>query len=117
GPNASSPPPRADLRDFEAFESALMKAWERKKGLRAATESLRLLNAFASGTPRLVFELYGKHAILFDYGQATAWGDRLPDAARAWCAAFGWESVSRLDRSVPDESGRTGNHVLAGNPP
>lgn len=103
--------------NLSALEKALAAAWERKKKLRGRVECLRLLNARASGTPRLVFELYGKHGILYDYGNGEDWTRTLPDAAAAWCAGFGWESVSRLDRTVADEGGRSGNHALTGEPP
>lgn len=105
-----------------ALEKALTLAWERKKPFGPEAVAVRLLNARASGTPRLVFELYGQHGILYDYGsgiEATEkkGRDSLRTAALNWITAFGWESVSLLDRRVADDAGRSGSHVLAGEPP
>jgi 23S rRNA (cytosine1962-C5)-methyltransferase len=108
---------------ISALEKALAAAWERKKPLLPETQALRLLNAHASGTPRLVFELYGQHGILYDYGtEQGTFGENdsrksLRAAAAQWCSAFGWESVSLLDRARAGEDERSGNHVLAGEPP
>jgi 23S rRNA (cytosine1962-C5)-methyltransferase len=104
--------------DINEIETALTGAWERKKPLTGDAEALRLLNASASGTPRLVFELYGKHGILYDYGgPERIRGDSLRAAAARWLDAFGWESVSLLDRASAGDAGRSGSHALAGVPP
>jgi 23S rRNA (cytosine1962-C5)-methyltransferase len=109
---------------LSALETALTAAWARKAPLHAACGAVRLLNASASGTPRLVFELYGKHGILYDYGAGledaagtTRGGDSLRAAASRWVRTFGWESVSLLDRSRAGEAERAGNFALAGEPP
>jgi 23S rRNA (cytosine1962-C5)-methyltransferase len=108
---------------ISALETALTAAWKRKAPLHAECGAVRLLNASASKTPRLVFELYGQHAILYDYGDAlenaegTAGGDSLRAAASRWVRDFGWESISLLDRASAGEAGRAGNFVLAGQPP
>lgn len=109
---------------LSALETALTAAWRRKAPLHAECGATRLLNASASKTPRLVFELYGKHAILYDYGNAlegdnagTHGGDSLRAAASRWVGDFGWESVSLLDRTRADEAARAGNFALAGEPP
>lgn len=113
---------------LHALEQSLAIAWERKKTLWAENGAVRLLNARVSGTPRRVFELYGKHGILYDYGPESApeSDDRnigkietgaLRAAAPRWLDRFGWESVSWLDRASAGDSGRSGNHALAGDPP
>src|SRR5690606_2622315 len=90
-----------------------------KKPLHATTGAVRLLNAHASGTPRLVFELYGQHGLLYDYGVDGGWerGDSLRAAAARWCGAFGWESVSTMGRAGAADPERSGSRVLAGSPP
>ncbi len=119
-----------------ALEQALDIAWRRKKTLWTKNGAVRLLNAYASGTPRLVFELYGKHGILYDYGTesenqsgnqsekesdaqntVTSWSESLRATAPRWLDRFGWDSVSWLDRARAGEAGRSGNHSLAGVPP
>jgi 23S rRNA (cytosine1962-C5)-methyltransferase len=106
------------------LENALADTWERKKALRGETQAFRLLNARASGTPRLVFELFGDHGILCDYGtdrggteRGTGWRDSLRAAAPRWLASFAWKSISLLDRASAGESERSGSHTLAGDPP
>jgi 23S rRNA (cytosine1962-C5)-methyltransferase len=103
------------------LEKAISDAWERKHSLWEKTGAIRLLNAEASGTPRIVLELYGKHAVLFDYGVAgnaeADWIESLRGHAPRWMRSFGFESVSRLDRTRAGDSGRSGNDALAGDPP
>jgi 23S rRNA (cytosine1962-C5)-methyltransferase len=111
------------------LEKAISDAWERKHSLWEKTGAIRLLNAQASGAPRIVFELYGKHAVLFDYGAVgnvdsglegnteAWWIESLRMRAPRWMETFGFESVSRLDRTRAGDSGRSGNHALAGDPP
>lgn len=106
----------SDPANLAALERALRSAVERKCREPAQTEAIRLLNARASGIPRLVFELYGRHGILFDYGSGID-RDAIHTVAPEWCGEFGWESVSWLDRTVPDEGSRTGNHAVTGTPP
>lgn len=101
---------------------ALTTAWARKAALHAQNGVTRLLNSDASGTPRLVFELYGKHGILFDYSSGqTRNGASLENALRevapGWLQTFGWESLSLLDRTSAGDDGRSGNHALTGEPP
>jgi|GEM_PF-790103 len=112
---------------------ALKESWARKSAQHARNGATRLLNSGASGTPRLVFELYGKHGILFDYGHdnpsPSAPLTVLPkegDPSRKnavrrmageWLQTFGWESLSMLDRASAGDEGRSGNHALAGAPP
>jgi 23S rRNA (cytosine1962-C5)-methyltransferase len=103
------------------LEKAISDAWERKHSLWEKTGAIRLLNAEASGTPRIVLELYGKHAVLFDYGTVENtednWIESLRQHAPRWMRTFGFESVSRLDRTRAGDSGRSGNDALAGDPP
>ena len=99
----------------ESLQIALSKAWKRKEPLLAATEALRLLNAEASGTPRLVLELYEKHAVFYDYGASIE--EYLRQAAPDWILQFGWESISRIDRGAAGDEGRSGNTLLAGTVP
>jgi 23S rRNA (cytosine1962-C5)-methyltransferase len=103
---------------LSALEKALHTACARKKALHGKTGAIRLLNAFASDTPGLVFELYGQHGILYDYGvNSGGWGDSLQTAASRWLKEYGWESVSLLDRVSAGDTGRSGHHALAGVPP
>jgi 23S rRNA (cytosine1962-C5)-methyltransferase len=116
---------------LSVLESALTAAWARKAAMHAECGAVRLLNASASGTPRLVFELYGKHAILYDYGNidgnigrdavgnanGIAWGEPLRAAASRWLRDFGWESLSLLDRASAGEATRSGSFAVAGEPP
>ena len=111
---------------LSTLETALSAAWARKAPLHAEYGAVRLLNASASGTPRLVFELYGQHALLYDYGNALEGnaehgmmpgGDSLRAAASRWTREYGWESISLLDRSRAGETERAGNFALAGEPP
>lgn len=100
------------------LERALVSAWEKKSGLHRTAGAVRLLNAQASQTPRIVFELYGKHGILFDYGaDLGGWGASLRAAASRWREACGWESVSLHDRTSAGDAGRAGHHALAGEVP
>lgn len=101
--------------DYSAIFNALCSAWERKRPLSAETEALRLLNAEASGTPRLVFEVYGKHGVFYDYG--TGLTESLRAAAPGWLETFGWNSISLMDRLIPGEKGRGGNYAVAGEVP
>jgi len=101
--------------DMRSLYEALETAWERKRSLLKHTGALRLLNAQASGTPRLVFELYGEYGILYDYG--TGLGESLKTAAFEWRKTFGWDSISWVDRTVPGDEGRAGHFVLVGDPP
>ncbi len=100
------------------FEKTLADAWQRKKKLLGRTQCLRLLNAEASGTPGLVFELFAGNAVLYDYGnpERHGWGLSLRAAASEWIRDFGWESVSLIDRTSAGDADRTGNHALAGEP-
>ncbi len=100
------------------LEHALVSAWERKAALHAATGAVRLLNAHATGTPRVVCELYGTHALLFNYG-TDAGGEEasLRAAASRWLEMFGWESVSLHDRASAGDAGRAGHRALAGEAP
>jgi 23S rRNA (cytosine1962-C5)-methyltransferase len=98
-----------------ALSTALSNAWKRKQPLLADSEALRLLNAEASGTPRLVLELYGKHAVFYDYGAGV--NELLQKAAPEWLIQFGWESIARIDRGVAGDEGRSGNTLLAGTVP
>lgn len=103
---------------FSALERALLSAWERKRVLHDKAGAVRLLNAQASGTPGVVFELYGKHGVLFDYGaDLGAAGAPLRTAASRWREMCGWESVSLHDRTSAGTAGRAGHHALAGVPP
>jgi 23S rRNA (cytosine1962-C5)-methyltransferase len=101
------------------LEAALTTAWTRKKAFHAHYGAVRVLNASASGTSRLVLELYGKHAILFDYGMGGGanWVNSLRTAAPGWLKTFGWESLSLLDRTSAGEADRSGNHAIAGETP
>jgi 23S rRNA (cytosine1962-C5)-methyltransferase len=104
--------------NLSTLEKALSSAWATKNALHGKTGAVRLLNAFASGTPGLVFELFGKHGILYDYGvNAGAWGDSLRTAASRWVMEYGWESVSVLDRVSAGDAPRSGQQALAGVPP
>lgn len=98
--------------NFQPLESALSAAWTRKKPLLESAQALRLLNASASGIPRLVLELYGKHALFFDYGSGL--GDGLRASAEGLMKNYGWESVSVVDRTLAGDSGRAETEVLAG---
>ncbi len=106
---------------LSALEPALTEAWARKSPLHAQSGAVRLLNASASGTPRLVFELYGKHGILYDYGNEGSGGmmgaDALQAAASRWLGVFGWESISLLDRASAGDATRGGSFAVAGAPP
>ncbi len=101
--------------DISSIYKALETAWERKRSLLKHAGALRLLNAQASGTPRLVFELYGEHGVFYDYG--TGLGESLAKIAPEWRDAFGWSSLSLIDRMVPGDEGRSGNFAIAGKPP
>jgi 23S rRNA (cytosine1962-C5)-methyltransferase len=111
---------------LSALEARLTSAWADKAALHAECGAARLLNASASGTPRLVFELYGKHGILYDYGDSeksdgnageTSRGIRLRAAASSWKERFGWESISLVDRASAGDAARSGSFALAGEPP
>jgi 23S rRNA (cytosine1962-C5)-methyltransferase len=101
--------------NFQTLESALSDAWERKKPLLQSAEAIRLLNASASGIPRLVLELYGKHALFFDYGSGLE--AELRASAERWMKTFGWGSVSVVDRTLAGDAGRAETVVLAGEVP
>ncbi|MCD6024860.1 MAG: hypothetical protein K0Q91_1776 [Fibrobacteria bacterium] len=96
----------------ETLQNVLSEAIARKGSLLRDTEALRLLNAEASGIPRLVLELYGKHAVFYDYGSGLE--SVLRREAAGWLREHGWESVSRVDRTVAGDEGRAGNAPLAG---
>jgi len=98
-----------------ALREALEAAWKRKEPVRGLTEAFRLLNGEASGTPRLVLELYGKHAVFYDYGSGL--GEVLRKVAAELRRRFEWDSVASIDRTVAGEEGRSGNVVLAGKAP
>lgn len=104
--------------NLSTLEKALASAWDKKKGLHARTGATRLLNAHASGTPRLAFELFGTHGILYDYGaDPGVWGAALEAAATRWMVEHGWASVSLLDRARAADAARSGHHALAGSAP
>lgn len=103
---------------LSALEHALISAWERKAALHQHAGAVRLLNAQATHTPGVVFELYGQHGVLFDYGaDVGGWGASLRTAASRWLDACGWESVSLHDRTSAGDAGRAGHHALAGDAP
>lgn len=99
----------------ETLQNALSGALARKASLLRDTEAVRLLNAEASGIPRLVLELYGKHAVFYDYGSGLE--SVLRREAAGWLREHGWESVARVDRTVAGDEGRAGNTPLAGAAP
>jgi 23S rRNA (cytosine1962-C5)-methyltransferase len=99
----------------ETLQIALSEALARKAPLLRGTDALRLLNAEASGIPRLVLELYGKHAVFYDYGSGLE--ETLRARAAEWLRVFSWESVSRIDRTAAGDAERAGNVLLAGSVP
>src|SRR5690606_31672340 len=115
---APHPPPIRRLMKFSALERALISAWERKRFLHDKAGAVRLLKAQASGTAGVVFELYGKHGVLFDYGaDLGAAGAPLRSDASRWGERCGWETVYLHDRTSAGSAGRAGHHALAGVPP
>ena len=99
----------------DSLQNAMNSAMKRKQALFEETEALRLLNAEASNTPRLVFELYGKHGVLYDYG--TGDESELRKTAGKWLVEFGWESITLLDRSFAGNDERKDSAVVAGTAP
>ncbi len=91
---------------------ALSASLRQKKALLGETNTIRLLNAGASGTPGLVAELYDAHFIAYDYGIGLGQDFRV--AASQWLREFGWESIVVLDRSQPGDEGRVNSAVAAG---
>ncbi len=104
--------------NIDAIHKALQYAAKQKHILSAnveAFEAIRLLNSEASGTPGLVFELYGKHGVAYDYGIDI--GQELQGVAADWLKEFKWKSIVLLDRTRPGEEGRVDSVVAAGTAP
>ena len=101
--------------NFQNLETALSSALERKRPLLEAFEAVRVLNASASGVPRLVLELYGAHALFYDYGSGL--DEALLASAEGWRKLHSWESVSRVDRTLAGDAGRAETALIAGAAP
>jgi len=99
----------------DLIRNTLRLALKRKHALFADNDAIRLLNAEASDTPRLVFELYGKHAIAYDYGIGL--GKAFQRADPDWLKEFGWESIVLLDRTHSGDDERADAIIAAGIPP